>query len=87
MAGQQSPHHVFAEAKTAHQHIGGSDLDDLRHAQIADDVGDLFADAEAEHGLRAVFADHALREKQIRQIRVANLVEHLILVHAGPLYC
>ena len=85
MAGQQSPHHVFAEAEAAHQHVGGGDLDDLRHAQVGDDAGDLLPDAETEHGLCAVFANHALREQQVRQIRFANLVEHLILFHAGPL--
>lgn len=75
---------VIVEAETAQHHIRCGQLDELRRGQLGENVSDFLADAKPEHGFHLVFAHQSLREQQIGEVDLPDLLENFTAFQFFP---
>lgn len=74
--GESRQKRMVVEAEPAQHHVGCRELDELRGGQLGKDIRDFLADSEPEHGFDLVFAHQALREQQIGEVNLPDLLEN-----------
>ena len=75
---------MIVETEPAQHHIRCRQFDELRRCQFGKNLSDFFADAKPEHGFHLVFAHQSLREQQIGEVNLPDLLENFTAFQFFP---
>src|SRR5215472_3845550 len=82
--GESGQKRMVVKAEPAQHHVRCRELDELRRGQPGKDLRDFLADAEPEHGFHLVFAHESLRQEEIGEINLPDLLENFTTFQFFP---